>query len=75
MLQAFLHRVVNGKGRIEREYALGSRRVDLLLVWPGGEAPPGRFVVFDMREGRTWAEKIHREARRRNGTTVTVWGA
>ena len=27
-------RIVNGGGRIEREYALGSGRVDLLIVWP-----------------------------------------
>ena len=113
VLQAFLHRIVNGRGRIEREYALGSRRVDLLVVWPGGQGRAGRFVVeckllkdgrspartvergleqtvaymdlcdadaghlvvFDMREGRTWAEKVYREERQRNGATVTVWGA
>ncbi len=38
LLQAFLQRIVNGGRRIEREYALGSRRTDLLIVWP-----PGRF--------------------------------
>ncbi len=44
LLQAFLHRIVNGGGRIEREYALGRRRTDLLIVWsprPGGAAGPG----------------------------------
>ncbi len=45
VLQAFLHRVVNATGRIEREYALGSRRVDLLVVWPPETGRPGRFVV------------------------------
>ena len=39
LLQAFLRRIVNGGGRIEREYALGRRRTDLLIVWP-----PGRFA-------------------------------
>ena len=34
LLQAFLQRVINGGGRIEREYALGGGRVDLLIVWP-----------------------------------------
>ena len=34
LLQAYLQRIVNGGGRIEREYALGSGRVDLLIVWP-----------------------------------------
>jgi hypothetical protein len=34
LLQAFLHRVVNHGGRIEREYSLGRGRTDLLVVWP-----------------------------------------
>ncbi len=37
LLQAFLQRVVNGGGRIEREYGLGRGRTDLLLLWPTGE--------------------------------------
>ena len=40
LLQAFLQRIVNGGGRIEREYGLGRMRTDLLVVWPsrlGGE--------------------------------------
>ena len=54
VLQAFLHRVVNSGGRIEREYGLGRGRTDLLIVWPrgggGGEGPPGsasegRYVI------------------------------
>ena len=39
------------------------------------DADAGHRVVFDMREGRTWAEKIYREERRQDGTTITVWGA
>ena len=95
VLQAFLHRVVNATGRIER----GSRRVDLLVVWPrerGREdrivvecklvregrslsrtvdegleqtgrymdisgTDEGHLVVFDMRPGRSWAERVFRE--------------
>ena len=34
LLQAFLQRIVNAGGRIEREYGLGRRRTDLLVVWP-----------------------------------------
>ncbi len=34
LLQAFLQRVVNGGGRIDREYGLGRRRTDLLVIWP-----------------------------------------
>jgi len=34
LLQAFLQRIVNGGGRIEREYGLGHKRTDLLIIWP-----------------------------------------
>jgi hypothetical protein len=34
LLQAFLQRIVNNDGRIEREYGLGRLRTDLLVVWP-----------------------------------------
>jgi hypothetical protein len=33
LLQAFLQRIVNAGGRVEREYGLGRRRTDLLVVW------------------------------------------
>ena len=33
LLQAFLQRIVNGGGLINREYALGRGRVDLLIRW------------------------------------------
>ncbi|MDR1977665.1 MAG: hypothetical protein LBQ42_02915, partial [Synergistaceae bacterium] len=33
LLQAFLQRILNGGGLIDREYALGSGRVDLLVRW------------------------------------------
>ena len=44
LLQAYLQKVVNGGGRIEREYALGRGRVDLLILWPHG-GRVRRFVV------------------------------
>lgn len=47
LMQAFLQRIVNGGGRIEREYGLGRKRTDLLVLWPlGGEqgAKAGRPV-------------------------------
>ena len=34
LLQAFLQRIVNSGGRVEREYGLGWMRTDLLVVWP-----------------------------------------
>ncbi len=33
LMQAFLQRIVNGGGRIDREYGLGRRRTDLLIQW------------------------------------------
>ena len=44
LLQAHLQRIVNGGGRIEREYALGRGRTDLLIVWPQ-DGCERRFVV------------------------------
>ena len=44
LLQAFLQRVVNGGGRIEREYGLGRTRTDLLVKWPQG-GTESKFVV------------------------------
>jgi len=34
LMQAFHQRIVNGGGRVEREYGLGRGRTDLLVVWP-----------------------------------------
>ncbi len=33
LLQAFLQRIVNAGGRIDREYGLGRKRTDLLVIW------------------------------------------
>ncbi len=77
LLQAFLQRIVNSGGRIEREYGLGRGRTDLLVVWPeGGSAatsgptgPAGRprkYVVECkvLRKGleRTLAEGVEQTA-------------
>ena len=44
LLQAFLQRIMNSGGRIEREYGLGRMRTDLLIVWPQGERTR-KFVI------------------------------
>ena len=44
LLQTFLQRIVNGGGRVEREYGLGRRRTDLLIVWPQGDRVR-KFVI------------------------------
>ncbi len=35
VFMAFVHKVVNGGGFIDREYAVGRRRIDLCVRWPG----------------------------------------
>jgi hypothetical protein len=47
LMQAFLQRIINGGGRIEREYGLGRMRTDLLIIWPysGGE----RRIVIELK--------------------------
>ncbi len=45
LLQAFLQRIVNSGGRIEREYGLGRRRTDLLVVWPVGGNRMQKVVI------------------------------
>ena len=59
LLQAFLQRVVNAGGRIEREYALGRGRTDLLVVWGRGEGSQ-EFVV-ECKIVRDSAERTRRE--------------
>ena len=55
ILQAYLQRIVNGGGRIDREYGLGRRRTDLLIQWthPAGT----QRVVIELKMLRGTAEK------------------
>nr|VFK39025.1 MAG: AAA-like domain [Candidatus Kentron sp. SD]VFK43865.1 MAG: AAA-like domain [Candidatus Kentron sp. SD]VFK78523.1 MAG: AAA-like domain [Candidatus Kentron sp. SD] len=46
LMQAFLQRIVNGGGRIEREYGLGRRRTDLLIHWPLDQGSSGEARGF-----------------------------
>jgi hypothetical protein len=52
LLQAFLQRIVNGGGRIAREYGLGRGRTDLFLQWPltgTGFTGPMQQVVLELK--------------------------
>lgn len=52
LMQAFLQRIVNGGGRITREYALGRKRTDLLIEWPLTEQSfngPVQRVVIELK--------------------------
>ena len=66
LLQAFLQRVVNSGGRIDREYGLGRGRTDLLVAWPRVGGRWQKFVVECkvLRKGleRTVAEGVEQTA-------------
>lgn len=51
LLQAFLQRIVNGGGYIDREYGLGRRRTDLLIRKPIGDQPgsPIQRIVMELK--------------------------
>ena len=76
LLQAFLQRIVNGGGRIEREYGLGRRRTDLLIVWPadGIEEPPQKHVI-ECKVLRKGLEQTIRDGSRQTADYMDRCGA
>jgi hypothetical protein len=103
MLMAFLQRIINGGGRIEREYGLGRRALDLIVHWRderhaievklrrdteteaealdqlGGYLDraglnEGWLVLFDLRKGPTWEEKLFLREVTREGKRIHVVG-
>lgn len=58
LLQAFLQRVINGGGRIEREYGLGRGRTDLLILWHYGEENAVQRVVIETKIRHGNLEKV-----------------
>ena len=51
LLQAFLQRVVNAGGRVEREYGIGRGRTDLLVVWGKGSVRQKAVIECKLRRG------------------------
>ncbi|QFY88670.1 ATP-binding protein [Magnetovirga frankeli] len=53
LMQAFLQRIINGGGRLTREYGLGRKRTDLLIEWPldpqQGMYGPLQRVVIELK--------------------------
>ncbi len=65
LMQAFLHRVVNSGGRVEREYGLGRRRTDLLIIWRRPEAEQRAVIELKILRGsrdRTIEEGLQQTA-------------
>jgi hypothetical protein len=65
LMQAFLQRIVNGGGRINREYGLGRKRTDLFLEWPIDEEKgyfgPVQKVVIELKLLRSAPEATLKE--------------
>ena len=56
VLMAFLQRVVNGGGFIDREFGIGRRRLELLVRWPLGGGEWQREAI----EVKVWSDEGHR---------------
>jgi RecB family endonuclease NucS len=103
MLMAFLQRVINGGGRIEREYGLGRGALDLIIEWKNDRhvievklrrdteteedaleqvsgyldhlgMTEGWMVVFDLRKGLTWQEKLYQRNVDAQGKLIRIVG-
>jgi hypothetical protein len=57
VLMAFLQRVVNGGGFIDREYGVGRRRIDLLIRWPYEDEHGQRQWQREALELKVWRDK------------------
>jgi len=60
LLQAFLQRIVNGGGYIDREYGLGRKRTDLLIRKPltDGYGGPVQRIVLELKIRRGDMDKL-----------------
>jgi hypothetical protein len=60
MVMAFLQRIINGGGRVEREYGLGRGALDLMIFWQGERHA---IEVKLRRDTETEAEALDQVAR------------
>jgi hypothetical protein len=79
LLQAFLQRIINGGGRITREYGLGMRRMDLYLEWPLDETlafrGPLQRVVLELKIRRKSIETTIAEGIEQTSSYAATCGA
>ncbi|MBF8193454.1 AAA family ATPase [Nonomuraea sp. K274] len=54
ILMAFLHRLVNGGGQLDREYAAGTKRLDVLVRWPYTGPDGERLMQREAMELKVW---------------------
>ena len=57
VLMAFLQRIVNGGGFIDREYGIGRYRIDLLVRWPYRDDSGQRRWQREALELKVWRER------------------
>jgi len=58
VLMAWLHRIVNGGGYVEREVGVGRGRIDVLVKWPYTAAPSGKQLwQHEGIELKVWADR------------------
>jgi hypothetical protein len=79
LIQAFLQRIINGGGRINREYALGRKRTDLLIEWPLNEQEgflgPIQRIVLELklwRKGRNFDKLLQEGITQTKGYAAQV---
>jgi len=57
VFMAYLQRIVNGGGYIDREYGIGRGRIDLLVRWPYQDAAGKRALQREAIELKVWRNK------------------
>jgi hypothetical protein len=57
VLMAWLHRIVNGGGSIQREVGVGRKRIDLVVQWPHTNAEGKRVVQRTAMELKVWRDR------------------
>ena len=79
VLRAYLHREVNSRGRIGREYAVGRGRTDLLIEWHqmvGGQAQIRKYVIeCKVRTARVGLASLIREGLEQTAASMERCGA
>jgi hypothetical protein len=74
LLQAFLQRIVNSGGRVEREYGLGRQRTDLLLIWPYQNSECIQQVVVELKLRYGRLEKTIEKGLEQTWQYMDKWG-
>ena len=58
LMQAFLQRVVNAGGRVQREYGAGRRRIDILVSWRTAAGMQKVVIECKRRRQRDGLERV-----------------